>query len=206
MEQFLKEDIVVSNETKSVTESDGKKLWIFWVFGLGFFAGFLVSLVVADKIKGIGKDHRVSEHETAEAPISKPPVMPEEEPVRAPESHVSESVQEVVMTKAMRNRLLMFDFLKLLQDAEIRKYRHEGETRGIIVNKIRTGSIYEKMGFKDGDIIEQVNGLALADMEHRKAEMAEKLPGADQIEFKIRRDDKTKRIRVKIADPGTAEQ
>ena len=196
---------MATNETKSVTESDGKKLWIFWVFGLGFFAGFLVSLVIADRIKGIGKDQKISEHETAEAPVPNPTAMPEEEPVRAPESHVSEGVHEVVMTKAMRDRLLTFDFLKLLQDAEIRKYRHEGETRGIIVNKIRTGSIYEKMGFKDGDIIEQVNGIALADMEHRKVEMAEKLPGADQIEFKIRRDDKTKRIRVKIADPGREE-
>lgn len=195
---------MATEDTKSITESDGKKLWIFWVFGLGFFAGFLVSLVVADKLKSpVDSKQSVVEEQPQIAPPTAPAVpVVEEEPVRQPESHMNDGVQEVVMTKAMRDRLLTFDFMKILQDAEIKRYRFEGETRGVVLNKIRTGSIYEKIGFKDGDIIEQINGIALADIDRRRSEMTGKLPGADQIEFNVRRNDKIQKIRVKIADPG----
>ena len=184
-----------TEDTKSITESDGKKLWIFWVFGLGFFAGFLVALVVADRLKS-GDESKKAEITHIEEPKVEVHRPVEEPEPRATPTH--ESTDEVVMTKAMRDRLLTVDFLALLQDAEIHRYRYEGEMKGIVLSKIRTGSIYEKVGFINGDIIEQINGIAIADIEKRAGEMKEKLPGADQIEFRVRRDDKTRTIRVKV--------
>lgn len=183
---------MATEETKSITESDGKKLWIFWVFGLGFFAGFLVALVVADKLKNPGKKEVA--HEEVAKVEEHAPKAEEHEP--AAESH--DAAEEVVMTKAMRDRLLTVDFIALLQDAEIHRYRYEGEMRGIVLSKIRTGSIYEKVGFHNGDIIEKINGIAIADIEKRAGEMKEKLPGADVIEFRVRRDDKPKVIRLTV--------
>jgi hypothetical protein len=196
-----------SQATKSVTETDGKKLWVFLVFGLGFFAGFLVSLVVADKIKPTQQTTTPSQ-EVATVPPQQEAEPSEssakrDEDVPSPESHSAAGLDhtEVVLTKAMRDRLLTVDFIQLLQDAEIKRYRFEGETKGIVLNKIRTGSIYEKVGFKDGDILEQINGIAFADINRRKAEAAEKLPGADRLELKIRRNDKHHYIKISITDP-----
>lgn len=179
-----------TEETKSITESDGKKLWIFWVFGLGFFAGFLVSLVIADRLKNTSEskkpeiaheEPRVQEHEAAPPPVA-----------------AHEATDEVVMTKEMRDRLMTVDFLALLQDAEIHRYRYEGEMKGIVLTKIRTGSVYEKVGFHNGDIIEQINGIAIADIEKHAGEMKAKLPGADLIDFRVRRDDKVRKIRIRV--------
>lgn len=187
-----------TEETKSITETDGKKLWIFWVFGLGFFAGFLVALVVADRLKS-GHTTETAKHE--EAPkVEEKEAAVQGEPVHMPAAH--DGTEEVVMSKAMRDRLLTVDFLALLQDAEIHRYRYEGEMKGIVLTKIRTSSIYEKLGFRDGDIIEQINGLAIADIEKQAGEMKEKLPGADVLEFRVRRDDKIRKIRVRVSGPG----
>lgn len=197
---------MASEDAKSITETDGKKLWVFWVFGLGFFAGFLVSLVMGDRLKPTAEHKAEVASSEQAAPESHPTSQAghDEEPSRMPEAHegIKSDVKEVVMTKAMRDRLLTFDFISLLQDAEIRRYRFEGEMKGIVLNKIRTGSIYEKIGFKNGDIIEQINGIALADLNRRAEEMRETLPGADRIEFRVRRDDKVRTIRVKVAGPG----
>jgi type II secretory pathway component PulC len=106
---------------------------------------------------------------------------------------------EMVITKAMRDRMLTIDFLDLLQDAELHRYRFEGETKGVKLSKIRTGSIYQKAGFRDGDIIEQINGIAVADLEKKPAKARQELPAANKVTFKVRRDDKVITIRVRVA-------
>ena len=192
--------------TVSPKSREGKKLWIFWIFGLGFFTGFLIALVVAEKVN---ERVKVSKPETPVAESK--PVAPVAEPVaeeppppvtQAPEAHPtahSGEESEVVLSKAARDRLLTIDFLQLMQDAEIHRYRFEGETKGIVLTKIRTGSIYEKVGFQDGDIIEQVNGIAMADIEHRAGEMKDKLPRAERVEFSIRRGDQRLKLKVRVA-------
>ena len=181
-------------------DGNDSKMWVVWVFLLGGLAGFLVSFIFADKIKELTGKKEVVSTPTVEPPVAPVHVEESSKPVVVEEiKHESEN--EVVMTHEMRNRLLTFDFLKLLQDADIRRYRYEGETRGIVLNKIRTGSVYEKIGFKNGDIIESINGIALADVDKRKKEMADKLPGAESLIFKIRRNEKTQTLKVKVADP-----
>ena len=187
---------------------EGKKLWLFWIFGLGFFSGFLIALVVAEKLNERKLAHsEVPKAEPAEVVTEKSHAEPaaEEPGPRAPESHEAMKETEhgeVVLSKAARDRLLTFDFLQLLQDADIHRYRYEGETRGIVLTKIRTGSIYEKVGFEDGDIIEQINGIAIADIEHRAGEMKEKLPMAERVEFTVRRDERKVKLKVRVAAPA----
>lgn len=189
----------VESGSSQFEDSSSSKMWVVWVFLLGGLTGFLVAFIFSDKIKELTGKKEVVSTSTVEAPVA--PVHVEESPKPVVEDIKHESENEVVMTHEMRNRLLTFDFLKLLQDADIRRYRYEGETRGIVLNKIRTGSVYEKIGFKNGDIIESINGMALADVDRRKKEMTEKLPGAESLTFKIRRNEKTQTLRVKVADP-----
>jgi type II secretory pathway component PulC len=185
----------------------------FMVFFLGFLAGFLVALVVAEKGFKLGK-----KEETASRPAEVAPESATEPASEAAglESHATENEHgvkepektredeappqhDMVITKAMRDRMLTIDFLDLLQDAELHRYRFEGETKGVKLSKIRTGSIYQKAGFKDGDIIEQINGIAVADLERKPAKARQELPAANKVTFKVRRDDKVMTIRVRVA-------
>ena len=78
------------------------------------------------------------------------------------------------------------------------RYRHEGETKGVILAKIRTGSIYDKAGFKDGDIIEQINGIAVADIAKKPSKMKRDLPAADRLVFVVRRNEKIIKLQIRV--------
>lgn len=191
----------------------GRKSWTHLVFFLGFLVGFLVSLVLNDRIgrkepKGVLDPVSKGAHEVVDEHA---------EEVRSPQSHEAESQapsadvvikgdgtaadpqHDMEITKSMRDRMLTIDIIDLLQDAELHRYRFEGETKGVKLTKIRTGSIYEKAGFKDGDIVEQINGIAVADLEKKSSKMRQDLPSANRVEFKVRRGEKVITIRVRVA-------
>ena len=46
----------------------------------------------------------------------------------------------------------------LLRQAQIRPYFNAGVPDGFLISNIRPGSLYQKMGVVDGDIIQEVNG------------------------------------------------
>ncbi|MHB8770227.1 MAG: type II secretion system protein N [Syntrophales bacterium] len=50
------------------------------------------------------------------------------------------------------------DMGSLLRQAQIRPYFEGGVPDGFLISNIRLGSIYQKMGAQDGDIIQEVNG------------------------------------------------
>ena len=194
-----------TNESLRGPSVTGRKMG-FLVFFLGFFLGFVVALALNGKMapketeensltqKSESKETIAEHSETAQS---------ESQTAVGDENHDSAgselSTKEMVISRQTRDRLLTFDFLNLLQDAELHRYRFEGETKGLRLTKIRTGSLYEKAGFKDGDIIEQINGLAFADVEKRPSKAREQLPIADRLTFKVRRDDKVVTIKVKVA-------
>ena len=187
--------------------------WGFMVFFLGFLAGFLVAMVVGEKGYKLAQKEQTTPRQAEVAP--EPAPQPQPQAVTS-ESHDAESglgikepektrgedappQHDMEITKGMRDRMLTVDFLDLLQDAEIHRYRFEGETKGVKLSKIRTGSIYQKAGFRDGDIIEQINGIAVADLEKKPSKARQELPAANKVTFKVRRDDKVITIRVRVA-------
>jgi general secretion pathway protein C len=50
------------------------------------------------------------------------------------------------------------DMGSLLRQAQIRPYFEAGVPNGFLISNIRPGSLYQKMGAVDGDIIQEVNG------------------------------------------------
>jgi PDZ domain len=185
-----------------------KNLVMMLVFVLGVFAGFLASAVLNGKLSPSVKPGQepvgATPEVASEAEKLQPPKEPEmasreETPHPAGEGGSTEKEPDLVITPETRDRLMTLDFLNLLQDAELHRYRFEGETKGLRLTKIRTGSFYEKAGFRDGDVIEEVNGLAFADVEKRPKKVRDELPAASQLTFKVRRDDKTVTIRIKVA-------
>lgn len=64
-----------------------------------------------------------------------------------------------------QNTELTSSFAKNLRDAKVSPNLVQGEVKGYVLTQIQPGSVYEKMGFQEGDVIEQVNGKALQDSE-----------------------------------------
>jgi general secretion pathway protein C len=55
----------------------------------------------------------------------------------------------------------MQDMGSMLSQAQIRPYFNAGVPDGFIVTSIRPGSLYQKMGIANGDIIQEVNRRAI---------------------------------------------
>lgn len=71
------------------------------------------------------------------------------------------------MTQATRQwveRALTSDFTNTLQDAKADPNLVNGKVKGFVLTRIRPNSVYEKLGFQDGDVVEAINGLELTDI------------------------------------------
>jgi general secretion pathway protein C len=53
------------------------------------------------------------------------------------------------------------DMGSMLRQAQIRPYFNAGSPEGFMITNIRSGSLYQKMGIKNGDIIQGLNGNAI---------------------------------------------
>ncbi len=62
-----------------------------------------------------------------------------------------------------RNLLSPENLTKVLQDAKAEPNVVGGQLQGFRLTRIRENSVYEKAGFQNGDIIEEINGIPLRD-------------------------------------------
>jgi type II secretion system protein C len=96
-----------------------------------------------------GRERTLKIVETKEAPILPPPggtaaIGPSPPPgaVVIPRNEVQQAME---------------DMGSMLSQAQIRPYFNAGVPDGFIVNSIRSGSLYQRMGITNGDIIQEVN-------------------------------------------------
>lgn len=86
----------------------------------------------------------------------------------------------------------------------------DGEVSAVILGSVRAGSPAEKAGLKDGDVITQMDGVAMADPEAVVKAVAAKKPG-DAVKLTVRRKDAKDPIQVtatlgeKAGEAGKAE-
>ncbi len=69
----------------------------------------------------------------------------------APENKSSITVRKDEIDEALQ------DISKILTQARIRPYFSGGKSNGFIISRIKKGSIFEKMGMQNGDVIQNVN-------------------------------------------------
>lgn len=69
----------------------------------------------------------------------------------------------IVADRRWVDKALTTDFAKTLQDAKASPNLVNGEVKGFVLTRIRPDSVYEKMGFQDGDVVETINGIDLND-------------------------------------------
>jgi len=98
-----------------------------------------------------GQERTLKMVETKEGPIVPPQgVRPPPAPPAAPRGTTVISRSEVDAG--------LQDMGSLLRQAQIRPYFEAGVPNGFLISNIRPGSLYQKMGAVDGDIIQEVNG------------------------------------------------
>ena len=74
----------------------------------------------------------------------------------------------------------------ILSSARITPEYHEGEMTGMKVDSIKANSLFEKVGFQNGDIITEVNGIVIDRISSTNA-IFDELATADEIETAILR-------------------
>ncbi|MDQ6955305.1 MAG: type II secretion system protein N [Mariprofundaceae bacterium] len=97
---------------------------------------------------------------------------------------VSAPVQRV-MNRSYLNRQIR-NFPKLLSQARVMPSFKEGRPNGFVISDIVSGSLYEKIGLQNGDIIRKVNGQSITSAEQGMA-MYQALQNASAIDLEIQR-------------------
>ena len=84
-----------------------------------------------------------------------------------PESYKEEGFERkgtaIEMSTAYKNQLLTQDLSSVLQDAKASPNIVAGTLKGWRLDRIRRGSIYEKAGIQNNDVVTEINGVMLND-------------------------------------------
>ena len=91
------------------------------------------------------------------------PIATEPPPSTYKEDGFERKGAQIAMDETYRQKLLTTDFTKVLQDAKASPNMVDGELKGFKLTRIRKDSIYEKAGFQNMDVVEEVNGVPLTD-------------------------------------------
>lgn len=91
------------------------------------------------------------------------PIAVEPPPNSFKEEGFERDKNNIVMSQDFKKRMLTADFARVLQDAKAEPHLVGGELSGFKLTRIRQGSIYEKFGLQNDDIVTEINGMELSD-------------------------------------------
>lgn len=114
------------------------------------------------------------------------PIATEPPPSTFKEDGFERKEKEISMTQAYRNKLLTTDFTKVLQDLKATPNMVDGELKGFLLTRIRKDSIWEKAGFQNDDIAEEINGVPLTDTA-QAIRLLQSLRNETEIEVRVNR-------------------
>ncbi len=119
-----------------------------------------------------------------------------------PDSYQEDGFQrksnEIVITEEFKRNILNSENMaKILQDAKAEPNMVNGELRGFRLTRIREASIYEKAGFQNQDVIEEINGIPLRDAAGA-IRLLQQLKSAKDIEVRITRGGSTFDMSIEI--------
>lgn len=103
----------------------------------------------------------------------------------------------IVADRRWVDKALTSDFAKTLQDAKASPNLVNGEVKGFVLTRIRPDSVYEKMGFQDGDVVETINGIDLNDAA-RAIQTLNSLRQENAIELNIKRNGVSMPLKIQV--------
>ena len=94
---------------------------------------------------------------------------------------------EIKITEEYKRSLLTPDTMaKILQDAKAEPNMVNGELKGFRLTRIRENSVYEKAGFQNNDVVEEINGIPLRDAAGA-IRLLQQLKSSKEIEVRLER-------------------
>jgi type II secretion system protein C len=104
----------------------------------------------------------------------------------------------IKLTEEFKRNLLSPDQLtKVLQDAKAEPNLVGGELKGFRLTRIRENSVYEKAGFQNGDVIEEINGIPLRDAAGA-IRLLNQLRNEKEIEVRLNRNGQTTNLGIQV--------
>ena len=85
----------------------------------------------------------------------------------------------------------------LLTQARAVPYFRDGRAAGLRLFAVKSGSLYEKLGLKNGDILKTINGSSLADLS-QAMQLFEKLKSERSIGITLERNSEDKEFKYEI--------
>jgi len=89
------------------------------------------------------------------------------------------------------------DINQLLSQARIQPHYKDGNSDGLAISRIKRGSIFSKLGLRNGDVVQEINGSSLTSPEDILS-MYEKLKSGDQTSLQITRRGRQKTLNYKF--------
>lgn len=91
-----------------------------------------------------------------------------------------------VTTRQWVNNILNNNLASTLEDARAVPNVVGGQIKGFMLTQIISGSVYEKLGFKDGDVVSSINGIELNDAA-RAIQTLNSLKSESRVEMQVLR-------------------
>jgi general secretion pathway protein C len=91
----------------------------------------------------------------------------------------------------------MSDLNQLMQQARIRPYLEASKPAGFLMSDIKPGSIFAKMGLRNGDVVQKINDQVISSPE-QAIELYQGLMGGGEIALEIKRGQKTEKINYEV--------
>jgi len=130
--------------------------------------------------------------------VPTPAVVNTKRVVDARYSNLSSSPQRV--TRQVSRQMLdteLKDFSKLLMQARVLPSMKNGKSDGFMITNISPGSLYQKIGLVNGDIIQRVNGVPVRSVEQAMG-LYQQLKSSSHIEISIVRQGRLQHIQFNI--------
>jgi type II secretion system protein C len=119
-----------------------------------------------------------------------------------PDSHQEEGFERkgmnIKLTDEFKRNILAPEMLtKVLQDAKAEPNMVGGELKGFRLTRIRENSVYEKAGFQNNDVVEEINGIPLRDAAGA-IRLLNQLRSEKEIEVRLNRNGSTQNMTIQI--------
>jgi general secretion pathway protein C len=113
------------------------------------------------------------------------------------EDGLERSGNDTKVTREWVDRALTIDFTKTLQDAKANPYVEGGKIKGFMLIRIKQDSVYEKLGLKDGDVIESINGTPLENAA-QSIQLLNSMRGAQGLNFNVIRNGQQQEFNINV--------
>ncbi len=103
---------------------------------------------------------------------------------RGPSKSTARGSTITINRKDIQNSLK--DINKLMSEVRIRPHFKDGQSDGLSVSRIKGGSIFSKLGLRNGDIVQKINGEPINSPDEVLA-LYEKLKSGSRVSFEVTR-------------------